>query len=74
MLCIFVRILLSWVPLRSGTVVYRIYSFLYDITEPYLGLFRRFLPPVRLGNAALDLSPLAGIAVLIVVSRIIAAL
>ena len=35
-LAIFGRILLSWVPLRSGTLPYRLYSILYDVTEPYL--------------------------------------
>ena len=73
-LTIFVRFLLTWVPLRSGTFGYRAYSWLYDITEPYLRLFRSFLPLVRLGNAALDLSPVVGIAVLILVSRVVAAL
>ena len=58
-------------PLRSGTFVYRLYSVLYDATEPYLRLFRRYLPPVRLGNAALDLSPMVGLVVLIVVRVIV---
>ena len=71
---IFGRFLLSWVPLRSGTFGYRMYSVLYDATEPYLRLFRRFLPLVRFGNAALDLSPLAGLAVLLLVLRILAAI
>ncbi len=70
-LAIFGRILLSWVPLRSGTFVYRLYSVLYDATEPYLRLFRRYLPPVRLGNAALDLSPMVGLVILIVVRVIL---
>jgi uncharacterized protein YggT (Ycf19 family) len=70
----FARFLLSWVPLRSGTLLYRVYSVLYDVTEPYLRLFRPWVPVVRMGNAALDLSPLAGLAVLVLVSRIVAAL
>jgi YggT family protein len=68
------RFLLSWLPLRSGTVTYRIYSFLYDASEPYLRLFRPILPLIRFGNAALDLSPVAGLAVLIVLRLILAAL
>jgi uncharacterized protein YggT (Ycf19 family) len=71
---IFGRFLLSWVPLRSGTLLYRVYSVLYDATEPYLRLFRPWLPVVRIGNAALDLSPVAGVAVLILVSWIVASL
>ena len=71
---IFGRIILSWVPLRSGTFAYRLYSILYDATEPYLRVFRRYLPVVRLGNAALDLSPLVGLVVLVVVRTIVVAL
>ena len=70
-LAIFGRIILSWVPLRSGTFAYRLYSILYDATEPYLRVFRRYLPVVRLGNAALDLSPLVGLVVLGIVGQIL---
>jgi uncharacterized protein YggT (Ycf19 family) len=68
------RIVLSWLPLRSGTFAYRLYSVLYNATEPYLRIFRSFLPHVRLGNAALDLSPLAGLAVLLILERLVALL
>jgi len=70
-LLIVARAILSWFPLRSGTATYRVYSWVYDVTEPYLQLFRRVLPPVRMGNAALDLSPIVGFVVLIVVSRLV---
>jgi len=70
-LAIIGRIVLSWVPLRSGTFAYRVYSVLYDATEPYLRLFRRYLPTIRFGNAALDLSPLVGLVVLVVVQQIV---
>ena len=33
-------------------------NFVYDICEPFLRLFRRFLPTVRLGGMGLDLSPI----------------
>ncbi len=68
---IFARVLLSWVPLRSGSLLYRLYTVLYDVTEPYLRFFRRFIPTVRLGNSALDLSPLVGLVVLLIVQRIV---
>jgi len=71
---ILARFVLSWVPLRSGTPAYRLYSLLYDATEPYLRLFRPFVPPLRVGNAALDLSAAVGLAVLIVTSMILGAL
>jgi len=73
-LVIFGRILLAWLPLRSGTLAYRVYSVLYDVSEPYLSIFRRFLPLIRVGNAALDVSPAVGLVVLLVVERLVAAL
>lgn len=68
---ILARAVLSWFPLRSGTAMYTVYGYVYDVTEPYLRLFRRILPPVRMGNAALDLSPIVGFVVLLVVQRLL---
>ena len=42
-----------------------------DVTDPYLNLFRRFLPPLRVGPGALDLSPMIGIFVLIIVGNLV---
>jgi len=33
-------------------------NFVYDVCEPFLRVFRRFLPAVRLGGMGLDLSPI----------------
>jgi YggT family protein len=71
---IIVRSLMTWLPLKTGSASYRVYSFLYDVTEPYLGLFRRLLPPARGGRVAVDFSPMVGLVVLYVVYRVIAAL
>ena len=68
------RFLLSWLPLRSGTFMYRLYSVLYDASEPYIRLFRPFLPLIRVGNAALDLAPVVGLAVLFLIRTLVAAL
>ena len=38
------RFLLSWLPLRSGTSTYRIYSVLDDASEPYLRIFGAVSP------------------------------
>ncbi|SEF51557.1 YggT family protein [Thermomonospora echinospora] len=43
----------SWQPRGVLLVVAEI---TYTITDPPLKLLRRFIPPVRLGNVALDLS------------------
>lgn len=39
-------------------------SFVYDVSEPFLRLFRRLLPSVRLGGMGLDLSPILAFLVL----------
>jgi uncharacterized protein YggT (Ycf19 family) len=44
-----------------------ILSFLRDVTEPYLGLFRKFIPPMGM----FDLSPMIGIFLLIIARQII---
>ena len=72
---IIVRIILSWVPRMPYQPVLRaVVGFVEDVTDPYLNLFRRIIPPVRLGPAALDLSPIVGIFLLIIVQRIVVAL
>ena len=70
---IFIRIILSWVPrmpynrwLNAGV------KFVSDVTDPYLNLFRRVLPPVRMGPGALDLSPIVATFVLIILSALVA--
>ncbi|HEV2076034.1 MAG TPA: YggT family protein [Thermoleophilaceae bacterium] len=45
--------------------------FVEEVTNPYLGLFRRFIPPIRLGPAALDLTPVIATFALIVVGGIV---
>jgi len=55
---IFARIIMSWVRVEPGTPVASIYSVIFNLTEPVLGPLRRAIPPVRMGMAALDLSPL----------------
>ena len=49
---------MSWVRIEPGTTVASIYSVVFNLTEPVLGPLRRAIPPVRLGMAALDLSPI----------------
>jgi YggT family protein len=69
---IFVRILLTWIPrIPYNRVLNAVITFINDVTDPYLNVFRRILPPVRIGPGALDLSPTVGIIVLIVVGGII---
>ena len=72
---IFIRIILSWIPrVPYNRVLNGFLKFVTDVTDPYLNLFRRILPPVRIGPGALDLSPIVGTFVLIIVSSLVAGL
>lgn len=46
-------------------------SFLYDVCEPFLRIFRGLLPAIRLGGMGLDLSPLIAFLVLYIVERVV---
>lgn len=54
----------------SGTAMVRTYGILYDLTEPVLRPIRRIIPPLRIGVAALDLSPIIVFALIIVLQRL----
>jgi YggT family protein len=70
---IFIRILISWIPrMPYNRYLAAVLKFVSDVTDPYLNLFRRFLPPVRMGPGALDLSPIIATIVLILVSSLVA--
>jgi YggT family protein len=70
---IFIRIIMSWIPrMPYNPALNAVLKFVSDVTDPYLNLFRRFLPPVRMGPGALDLSPIVATFVLIIVSGVVA--
>jgi YggT family protein len=72
---IFIRILTSWIPrMPYNRYLAAFLKFVSDVTDPYLNLFRRILPPVRIGPGALDLSPIVATFVLIIVSSIVVGL
>jgi YggT family protein len=66
-LLIFAYILMSWIQLPYSIWLNRIQRFLYDVCEPYLRIFRRFLPPF----GPLDLSPMVAIIVLWIASQVL---
>lgn len=66
-LVILARIILSWVRVDPDSPVAGLNTVVFNLTEPVLGPLRRAIPPVRLGMAALDLSPI----IVFVVIRII---
>ena len=58
---LFVRFIVDWVQVfaRSWTPkgpVLVLLEVVYSITDPPIMFFRRFIPPLRLGSVALDLS------------------
>jgi YggT family protein len=71
LICIIAYIIASWVPLPYNTTLNRIQRFLYDVVDPYLRLFRRFIPQLNLGGLGLDLSPIVAIITLTIVYRLI---
>ena len=65
-LVIFAYILMSWVRLPYSPWLNRIQRFLYDVSEPYLRIFRRLLPSF----GPLDLSPMIAIIVLFIIPEV----
>jgi YggT family protein len=67
-LVLFAYIITSWLRLPYSPWLNRIQRFLYDVSEPYLRLFRRILPSM----GPLDLSPwLATIVLWVLASALI---
>jgi len=66
-LLIFAYILMSWIRMPYSIWTNRIQRFLYDVVEPYLRIFRRFIPPL----GPLDISPVVGILALWIVSGLV---
>jgi YggT family protein len=72
---IFIRIVMTWIPrIPYNPVLNAVLTFVRDVTDPYLNLFRRILPPLRMGPAALDLSPIVAVFVLFIVGGIVTGL
>jgi YggT family protein len=69
---IFIRILMSWIPrMPYNQYLNAVLNFVREVTDPYLNLFRKFVPMVRIGPGALDLSPIVATFVLIIVGQIL---
>ena len=66
-LILFAYILLSWVRLPYSPWLNRLQRFLFDVSEPYLRIFRRLLPPF----GGLDLSPMIAIFALFLIDLVI---
>lgn len=69
---IFIRILMSYfrsIPYYRALDVFL--RFVTEVTDPWLNLFRRLIPPVRMGPAALDLTPMIAVFALYIVGFVV---
>ena len=64
---VLVYLIMRWVPLREGGLAYDIAMVLQSICEPFLGLFRRFIPPM----GGIDFSPVIAILALNLIARFV---
>ncbi len=64
-LLIIVYVLMSWFPVRGA--LYDVSRVLATIVEPYLGLFRRIIPPIGM----IDISPIVALIALQLIGRAI---
>jgi YggT family protein len=72
---IFIRIIMSWIPrMPYNRVLNAVLTFVSDVTDPYLNIFRRVIPPLRMGPGALDLSPIVATFVLLIVGGIVSSI
>jgi YggT family protein len=62
---IIARVLLSWLPAPRGDVARSIYKMIYDVTEPYLAIFRRIIPSLGGRGMGIDISPMIAIMALV---------
>jgi YggT family protein len=69
---ILIRILMSYfrsIPYYRALDVFL--RFVTEVTDPWLNLFRRFIPPVRVGPAALDLTPMIAVIALYLIGILV---
>lgn len=64
---LFVYVLMSWLPQKSG-IIGDIDTILGRLCDPYLNLFRRFIPPI---GGMVDVSPIVALLVLQFAVRLI---
>lgn len=67
---LFVYVLMSWIPNKGG-IIADIDTVLGKVCDPFLNLFRRFIPPI---GGMVDLSPIFALLVLQFAVRLIVAI
>lgn len=69
-LLIVVWCIFSWIPLRRDGFVYDVAMAINRLVDPYVALFRRFIPPI--GNV--DCSPIVAMIALQLLERLLVAI
>ena len=72
---IFIRVLMSWIPrMPYNRYLRAAVGFVEEVTDPYLNVFRRFVPSLGGGGFALDLSPILAIILLLIAQNVVVGL
>ena len=75
MILIITRIVLSWIqmfrPIPYNMPLRAAIGFVEESVDPYLNVFRRLIPPIGGGGMGIDLSPMIGIILLIIVQGLV---
>ena len=75
LILIIARIILSWIqmfrPIPYNMPLRATVGFVEESVDPYLNVFRRWIPPIGGGGMGLDLSPMIGIILLIIVQSLV---
>jgi YggT family protein len=75
LILIFIRVLMSWIPrMPYNRSLRAALGFVEEVTDPYLNVFRRFVPPLGGGGFALDLSPILAIILLLIAQSVVVGL
>ncbi|CAB4586722.1 unannotated protein [freshwater metagenome] len=58
---LFIRLVIDYIRIfarnwRPNSLVMALFEVIYSVTEPAMSFVRRFIPPLRIGGVALDLS------------------
>jgi uncharacterized protein YggT (Ycf19 family) len=70
---IFAYVLMSWFVAGTGSgLAADLYRVLASICEPFVGLFRRLIPPISMGGGGLDLAPMVALVVLVILEQLVA--
>ncbi len=75
LILIITRIVLSWIqmfrPIPYNMPLRATIGFVEESVDPYLNVFRRMIPPIGGGGMGIDLSPMIGIILLVIVQGLV---